>query len=33
MLDTNGDGVLSFDEIAKGYQIVYGPIVGETIAE
>jgi hypothetical protein len=33
MLDTDGDGVLSFEEISKGYQTVYGEIIGQTIAE
>lgn len=33
MLDTNADGVLSFEEIAKGYETVYGPLVGYTVAE
>lgn len=33
MLDTDGDGVLSFDEIARGYDIVYGQAVGDAVAE
>ena len=33
LLDTNGDGVLSFQEISKGYQIVYGELIGESIAQ
>jgi Ca2+-binding EF-hand superfamily protein len=33
ILDTNGDGVLSFEEISKGYQTVYGPSVGQAVAE
>lgn len=33
MLDTNGDGVLSYDEIARGYDMVYGTAVGDAVAE
>ena len=33
MLDTNGDGVLSYEEIARGYDLVYGQAVGDAVAE
>ena len=32
MLDTNGDGVLSYEEIARGYDLVYGQAVGDAVA-